>query len=44
MDVLRFASTDFNLSCSLDVDVRLNDLDGFKHAVAQTRVAEASDV
>lgn len=37
-------STDFNLSCSLDVDVRLNDLDGFKHAVAQTRVAEASDV
>ena len=37
-------STDFNLSCSLDVDVRLNDLDGFKHAVSQTRVAEASDV
>ncbi len=37
-------STDFNLSCSLDVDVRLNDLDAFKHAVAQTRVAQAKDV
>lgn len=38
------ASTDFNLICSLEVDVRLNDLEAFKAAVAQTRVAKASDV
>ena len=38
------ASTDFNLTCSLEVDVRLNDLEAFKAAVAQTRVAKASDV
>ncbi len=38
------ASTDFNLTCSLQVDVRLNDLEAFKAAVAQTRVAKASDV
>ena len=38
------ATTDFNMTCSLDVDVRLNDLDAFKHAVAQTRIAEAKDV
>ncbi|MAO87440.1 MAG: YigZ family protein [Crocinitomicaceae bacterium] len=37
-------TTDFNMTCSLDVDVRLNDLDAFKHAVAQTRVAAAKDV
>ncbi|MDC3397431.1 YigZ family protein, partial [Flavobacteriales bacterium] len=38
------ANTDFNMTCSLDVDVRLNDLEAFKHSVAQTRVAEAKDV
>lgn len=38
------ACTDFNLTCSLEVDVRLNDLEAFKAAVAQTRVAKASDV
>ena len=38
------ATTAFNMTCSLDVDVRLNDLDAFRHAVAQTRIAEAKDV
>lgn len=38
------ASTDFNLTCSLEVDVRLNDLEAFKAAIAKTRVAKASDV
>ena len=38
------ATTAFNMTCSLDVDVRLNDLDAFKDAVAKTRVAAAKDV
>jgi uncharacterized YigZ family protein len=37
------ASTDFNLTCSLHVDVRLTRLEELKDAVAKTRVAEASE-
>ena len=37
------ASTDFNLTCSLHVDVRLTRLEKLKDAVAKTRVAEASE-
>ena len=38
------ASTDFNLTCSLHVDVRLNLLEELKDAITKTRVAEASEV
>ncbi|MGB1480839.1 MAG: IMPACT family protein [Flavobacteriales bacterium] len=35
-------ATDFQLSCSLDVDVRLAQVEGFVEAVEETRVAEIS--
>lgn len=36
------AATDFQLSCSVDVDVRLAQVAGFVEAVEETRVAEIS--
>jgi len=38
------ASTDFQLSCSLDLDVRLGQVEGFIHAVQETRVAQVESV
>jgi hypothetical protein len=36
------AATDFQLSCSVDVDVRLAHVEGFMVAVEDTRIAEIS--
>jgi hypothetical protein len=36
------AATDFQLSCSVDVDVRLAQVEGFVAAVEDTRIAEIS--
>ena len=41
---LEAASTDFQLSCSLDLDVRLGQVEGFIHAVQETRVAKVKKV
>jgi putative IMPACT (imprinted ancient) family translation regulator len=37
---LQPASTDFQISCALDVDVRLGQVEGFVQTVQDTRVAE----